>query len=152
MPDARHKVGRDRDATVPQEEGVSMAGPVVFISRSRIRDGRLADFGQHFRNGVGLVESGKPNTVLFHAFLDEDGETVEIVHVFPDAEAMDLHMAGAGERAKAAWEYLEPEGFTIYGVPSDGVLTRMREIADAGGIDLQLRPRHLGGFTRLSPG
>jgi hypothetical protein len=128
-----------------------VGGPVVFISRSRVREGRLEEFREHFRRGLDVIKATKPHTVVFHAFLDEEDMEVEIVHVFPDAKAMDLHMEGAGERAKAAWEHMEPMGFRIYGTPSDRVLTMMRQMAKAQGIDLQLKAEHVGGFARLSP-
>jgi hypothetical protein len=129
-----------------------MADPVVFISHSRIREGKLEELREQFRRSIGLIESAKPRTVFFHAFMDEDGGAVEIVHVFPDAAAMDLHMEGAAERAKAAWELMAPRGFRIYGAPSEGTLSQLRSMAEAQGIDLHVAPAHVGGFARLMPG
>jgi quinol monooxygenase YgiN len=108
-------------------------------------------FREHFRNGVPRIEADKPGTLVMHAFLDEEGTEVEIVHVFPDDEAMDLHMQGAGERAKEAYEFVVPEAFAVYGKPSDRVVAMMRQMAAANGIAMHSVPRHVGGFSRLQP-
>ena len=60
-----------------------------------------------------------PRTAVFLSFLDEEGSEVSFVHVFADSEAMDLHIEGADERARAAYEAIEPLGWEVYGTPSD---------------------------------
>jgi hypothetical protein len=129
-----------------------VAGPVVFISRSRIREGKSAALRDQVGQAASIIESTKPNTVFFHAFVDEEAGAVEIVHVFPDAEAMDLHMEGAAERARAGWELMAPEGFRIYGKPSERTLALLQGMAGAQGIDLHVASTHLAGFTRLTRG
>lgn len=125
-----------------------MAEPIVFISRNRIKPGKLDAFRRYFREGSGALEATKPNTVFFRAYLAEDGTAVSFVHVFPDAAAMDLHFEGADERSSGAYEYIEPVGFEIYGRPSDAVLESMKRQA-AEGLDLTVRPLDLGGFIRI---
>ena len=128
-----------------------MSEPIVFISTHRIKEGNLDGFTQLSREITPLIEAGKPQTVFFHAYLNEEGNEVTIVHVFPDADAMDLHFQGADERSAKALEFIEPQRFEIYGTPSDQVLAAMR--AETGpGVDLLLRPQYLGGFIRLKSG
>ena len=57
-----------------------------------------------------------------------------------------LLAAGAGW---AAYQYLEPRGWEIYGRPSDTALGSMREAATGAGVPLTVLPAHLGGFLRL---
>lgn len=45
-----------------------MTEPVVFISRHRIKEGKMDAFRQFFREGAPLVEQDKPQTVLFFAY------------------------------------------------------------------------------------
>jgi quinol monooxygenase YgiN len=125
-----------------------MAGSIVFISRSRIREGHLDAVRGHVHAAAELIEAGKPGTVLFEAYLDEAAGVLEIVHVFPDADAMDRHMEGAAERAEAAWTDLEPEGFSIHGEPAPATLGMLRSMAQARGIDLRHVPEHAGGYLR----
>ena len=128
-----------------------MSDPIVFISTHRIKEGKVADFKQLSREITPLIEAGKPQTVFFQAYLNEEGNEVTIVHVFPDADAMDLHFQGADERAAKAYEFIQPQRFEIYGAPSDQVLAAMRA-ATGPGVDLLLKPQYLGGFIRLKSG
>ena len=70
-----------------------------------------------------------------------DARAVTFVHAFGDAEAMDLHFEGAEERARAAYELLEPDGWEIYGRPSKQALESMRRSADSFGVDLRVSAR-----------
>ncbi len=76
---------------------------------------------------------------------------MSIVHFFPDAEAMDQHMEGVGERAARASDYLEFRRFEIYGQPSEETLQIMEKSASSGGT-LVLRPEPLSGYLRLGKG
>ena len=46
----------------------------------------------------------------------------------------------------AAYEFLEPDGWEIYGKPSDEVVESMRGAAAASGVTLKLQPEHVAGF------
>jgi hypothetical protein len=65
---------------------------------------------------------------------------------------MDLHFEGADERAQAAYAFIEPLGWEVYGTPSDAALRSLREAARAAGVKLTARPAFLGGFLRAAPG
>lgn len=128
-----------------------MSEPIVFISTHKIRDGKLDGFKERNRQVAQFMEANKPGTVAFLAYLNEDGSEVSIVHVFPDAEAMEQHMEGVGERAKGAAEFLEFRLLEVYGSPSDKVLQMMEQAPDSG-VTFRLRPEHLSGYMRLEPG
>jgi quinol monooxygenase YgiN len=133
-----------RDAEGPTME------PIVFISRHRIKEGKLEDVRRYIRQGVGTIEAEKPRTVAFQAYLDPPGSEVRIVHVFPDAEAMDVHFEGAAERAQAAYELIEPRGFEVFGPASESALGMLRQ-AERAGVTLEVWPESVSGFLRLSP-
>ena len=128
-----------------------MSQPIVFISHHRIKEGKLDGFKQYFPEGANLIEASKPGTVVTLAYLNEAGTEASVIHVFPDAEAMEQHMQGVGERANAAYEFLEPRGYEIYGRPSDQSLAVMKQFA-ASGIPLNVNPQPLGGYLRLKSG
>jgi quinol monooxygenase YgiN len=135
-----------------EERRMPMAKPIVFISTLRVREGKLEGFKQHYRQGAQLIEASKPGTVAFLAYLNEDGSEVSIVHVFPDAEAMELHVQGADERAKKTYEFLEPpHSWEILGRPSETVLEMMKQAA-ASRTTLTVKPQLLGGYIRLRSG
>jgi quinol monooxygenase YgiN len=125
-----------------------MSDPIVFISHNRVKEGKLDDLRQVSREGVKLIEADKLGTLVQLAYVNEDGTEVTFVHLFPNADAMDLHMQGASERAKRAYEFIESDRFEIYGTPSHGVMEMMKKIAGSG-VVLSVNPQHLGGFIRL---
>ncbi|MFQ5795131.1 MAG: hypothetical protein ACE5JP_08790 [Candidatus Bipolaricaulia bacterium] len=68
---------------------------------------------------------------------------MSVVHIFPDAKSMELHMQGVGEIAKKAYEFMEIVSFEIYGKPSDTVLEAMKKIAGSG-VTFRWSGRRLG--------
>lgn len=125
-----------------------MSEPIVFISAHRIKEGKLDGFTRLSREMTPLIEADKPATLLFQAYLDEESNQVSIVHVFADAETMDLHFQGADERSEKAYEFIQPERFEIYGAPSDQALAMLRQ-AEGQGVDVIVKARPLFGFIRI---
>ena len=128
-----------------------MGGPVVFISHFRVRDGMGAELRRRWPDATARIEAEKPRTAAFWSFLDESGSTLSIVHVFADAESMDIHFEGAEARAKAAYEVVEPRGWELYGPASDAAVATMAEAAASAGVPLTRRPEYVSGFSRLAP-
>jgi quinol monooxygenase YgiN len=123
-----------------------MSDPIVFVSHSMVREGKLEALQEFTRGMFPVLEAEKPGTVLHDGYVDEDGTQVHFVHVFPDADAMDAHMVGVADRTGKAEEFIETYGFEIYGTPSADTLAMLRR---APGIDVVVRPRALGGYIRL---
>ena len=128
-----------------------MSEPIVFISHNKMKEGKLDAFRKFNQEGFLLIREQKPATVALLAYAGEDGGEVSFVHVFPDAEAMDIHFQGADERSKRAYEFMQPISMEIYGSPNDGVLEMMKQIAESG-VTVSIDPDHLGGFLRLKSG
>jgi hypothetical protein len=125
-----------------------MSEPIVFISHSTVKDGKLEDLKDFLRTGATVLEVEKPGTVAFLAYADEAGSELSIVHVFPDAGAMELHLQGVDERAGAADEFIETQAYEIYGTPSPAVLETMRRFANTEGVSLTVRADNAGGYLR----
>jgi quinol monooxygenase YgiN len=127
-----------------------MAEPVVFISHFRVKEGKLDGLRRLQRDATQALEAEKPRTVLFLVYLDDGGRQMTVVHVFADADSMDLHFEGAEERSKLAYEFLEPRGWEIYGRPSEAALEALRRAAASAGVTLSVEAEYSGGFLRLS--
>jgi quinol monooxygenase YgiN len=125
-----------------------MEQPIVFVTTHRIKDGKLEQFKQQNRSVAARIEETKPNTLAFLAYLNEEQTEVSIVHVFPDAEAMDEHMKGLSERASAAAEVLEFGKLEVLGTPSDAVAAQMDSASQAG-VTVRMAPHHISGYLRL---
>jgi quinol monooxygenase YgiN len=124
-----------------------MAGPIVFISHQRVRPGKLEGFRSAFASVATSIEADKPGTIVFLAFASEDETEVRIVHMFPDAAAMDQHMVGVMERSALAREFMETTAFEVYGRLSARFAEVMRQAA-GGGISLTVMPDQIGGYVR----
>jgi len=96
-----------------------MTGPIVFISHFKIKEGKLNDVKQLSENVSNFIEANRPGTVAFLQFTNVDGTELSILHVFPDADAFDKHLEGAGERSNKAFEVIIPTRRELYGQPSD---------------------------------
>lgn len=126
-----------------------MSEPIVFVSHFTVRDDKLNELKQQFREVLETLAAEKVRTTAQLAYLDDTGTTVSIVHVFADADTMDVHFQGAEERSKAAYEFMDPAGWEIFGAPSDAALRMMRQAATSAGVALTVQPELLGGFLRI---
>lgn len=125
--------------------------PIVFITHHRIKEGKLEAFRKFNQEGFQLIQEQKPATLVLLAYAGADGSEVSFVHIFPDAEAMDLHFQGVDERANKAYEFIQPMRMEIYGLPNDRVLASMKQIAESG-VSVRIDTDFLGGFLRLKTG
>jgi quinol monooxygenase YgiN len=126
-----------------------MTEPIVFVSHFSVREGKLNELKQQFREVLEMLEAEKARTTAQLAYLDETGTNLSIVHVFADADTMDIHFQGAEERSKAAYEFMDPAGWEIYGTPSDAALQMMRQAATSASVALTVQPDSMGGFLRI---
>ena len=125
-----------------------MSGPIVFTSHFRVKDGALDAVREMMPRATARIEAEKPRTAGMAAYLSEDGSMLSIVHVFPDADAMDTHFAGSEDRSAEAYHLITPASWEIYGPASRGVVEQMRREASSAGVSLTLRPEATGGFLR----
>jgi hypothetical protein len=126
-----------------------MSQPIVFISRSRIKEGKLEGLKRYAPAITELIKSNKPGTVAMLAYVDEDEAEAHIVHAFPDADAMARHLEGVGDRAAEAFDYIETTGYEIYGDPGEAVLEAMHGYATQFGVSLTVFPNMIGGYLGL---
>jgi hypothetical protein len=122
--------------------------PIVFISHSLVRDGKLNGLRAFIASGAPMLQDLKPLTLAFLPYLSEDGRELAIVHLFADADAFDAHLEGVAERSGAADEFIEAIRYEIYGRPSDKALAMMRGAAERARVPLRLDPDYLSGFLR----
>jgi hypothetical protein len=125
-----------------------MTAPIVFISISRIVEPDPAAFSRALAAAASLIESTKPRTALFGAYVEEGRDEVRIVHVFPDAEAMIEHFEGSDDRTNAAATLLRPLSFEVYGEAPAGAVAQLRREASASGGTVGVWPDAVAGFAR----
>lgn len=126
-----------------------MSTPLVHIFTARIQEGKLDGYRHYAREHAAFAEQVHPGVLAFHLYLSEDQRTVAAVQVHPDADSMDIWMKDVvSEHGVTAYEFLEPgsERSLVYGTLNEATLEGMRQY----GVELDLNPEHLAGFTRLA--
>lgn len=125
-----------------------MSEPIVFVSHLRVKEGMLEAIKEASLETFEMLEASKPGTLVHLGFVSQDGSKISFVHLFPTAESMDDHMIGVEDRASKASEFLETDGYEIYGTPSPQVMQMMEQFAGPG-ITLSVEPDYFGGYLRL---
>lgn len=125
-----------------------MSEPIVFISHFKVKEGKLEGIKQYAQMMIEHMQANKPGTVAYLLYLNEEETELSIVHVFPDAEAYDRHLEGVGERAKGAFEFIEPMRRELYGMPNAQALAISRP-PDGSGMAFDHKPKRMGGYIRF---
>jgi len=128
-----------------------MTDPIVFISRNRVKEGMLDDFRNHYKESIPLTEMSKQGTIIQLAYINDDATEVEIIRIFPNAEALDLQLQGADQRSKTTYKFIEPTSIEIYGTPNHLAIEMMKKVAGSG-VEVSVKPQFIGGFIRNKPG
>lgn len=125
-----------------------MSKPIVYISHFKVKEGMLDTLKQRGQEVTEQIRANKPGTVAFLQYFNEEETELSIIHVFPDADSFDRHVEGADERAKAAFEFIEPTRREVYGLPSDQVVAMLRP-PDGSGIAFHIMHQSTGGYIRF---
>lgn len=124
-----------------------MSEPFIFITTSKIKEGKLDEYRTYTRKSVEIIHSNEPRLIAFSTYINEDGTMATTVQVHPDVESMLFHLQVMRERMDTAFEHLELESMTVCGRPNDQFLEIAKQFADSG-VSLNINPETLDGFTR----
>jgi quinol monooxygenase YgiN len=125
-----------------------MPEPIIFIAQQKIKPGKVEEYKKYYQEVAAWMDANKPQTFAHVAYVSEDGTEASVVHIFPDAEAMDMHMQGLGDLGTKAFTLMEIIGFDVYGTPSKMVLESMLKMVGPG-AKVNLKPQPAGGYIRL---
>ena len=124
-----------------------MSEPIVFISRNKIREGKVDEFRKYYRDSIPPILATKTDTLAQLAYENNDKTEFTIVRIFPSAEALDLQIQGADERSKNTYDFIEPISIEIFGLPNSATLEKMKKIAGTDVI-MKISSNYIGGFIR----
>lgn len=122
--------------------------PIVFVSHFRVKPGHEPAIRAMWTEVADAIAADKPRTAAYLAYLDADGGSLSIVHVFPDPASLAAHFAGASERAAAAYAHMDPAGWEVYGAPDPANLAELEASAARAGVQLSVSSEPIGGFLR----
>jgi len=134
-------------------EVTPMSGPLVFISHSKVKPGKLQAYQVQAVDATDLVESEEPRMIAFNFYASEDRADVATVQVHPDAESLDLHLRIFFDKLREkAFATLDTDEINVYGAPSNATLEMLSQMASQfPGLRVRVLREHQGGFLRPQP-
>jgi hypothetical protein len=122
---------------------------LVLIATNRLKPGALSAERARVLELVEFIEQHEPRLIAFNEYADEQAEEVTVVQLHPDADSLRFHTEVVAEHAARAYaETLDATmAIQLYGTPDEQILANLRRQA-GNGVQLTIRPDHLGGFTR----
>lgn len=128
-----------------------MSRHIVYIDRSSIRPGKLAELKRAIPELVKFIEPREPQLGSYGFYLDEESSTMTVVAVHPDAASVELHMEVGGAAFRDFADLIELEAIEVYGELTDRALEQLRQKADALGVSgrVDVQPLY-AGFSRSS--
>ena len=124
-----------------------MSGPLINVITYTIKPGKQEEARKRIPELVDFVETNEPRMIAFHAYLDQDGNTLSIVQVHPDAASMEFHMQVNAKHFATAFDWLDTSMSGQYFGPISGALTAELAKWDEAFTHL---PVHAAGFTRTT--
>lgn len=125
-----------------------MAEPIVYLDRSKVAAGRLAELKAAIARLAAFIEDSEPQLMAYNVYFDDDGATMTVVHVHPDAASLDRHLKVVAAKLPAFAGLLEMEGIEIFGRPSEQALSQLHAKAQLLGTGtVVVHDRH-AGFLR----
>ena len=126
-------------------------GPVIYIDRSDVHEGRLNELKAGIRDLVPFVESHQPQMVTYGFYLDEDARQMTVVAVHPDSASLERHVRIGGPEFKKLGPFIELRGIEVFGYLSESAVELLQQKAAAlGDRGVVTMHEQYAGFDRIS--
>jgi len=120
----------------------------IYVGTMSVKPGRLPALRKQLAELADFVETNEPRVIAFHAYLDEQGDRLTIVHVHPDSASMEFHMQVNAKHFATAFDNLDAViSEQYFGAISEGLAAELAKWDDPA-IAVTLMPCYEGGFTR----
>jgi quinol monooxygenase YgiN len=127
-----------------------MSGPIVYIDRSEIREGKLEEVKAAIRELVDFVAANEPQLLSYHFHINGGGTRMIVVAVHPDSASLEFHMDVAGPVFRKFTRLIDLTAIEVYGDVSDAARKRLQEKAQMLGRGAALAHEPFAGFARFA--
>lgn len=129
-----------------------MSELIVYVDRSRVRDGKLDELKEAMADLAAFVEANEPQILAYNVYFDTDGERMTVVHAHADSASLAFHVEVAGPKFPPIGEFIELESIDVYGRPDPDLVERLRDKASSlGSGRVTIHDLHRG-VDRISSG
>jgi hypothetical protein len=112
-----------------------MAGPIVLIDVSSVREGVLDELTARMNELAQFVRASETQAISYQFFLSPDEREMTVIQVHPDSDSIVAQMAAAAPLFRRFAELLRMTAMNVYGDPSAElreVLLRKAELLGLG--------------------
>lgn len=126
-----------------------MSKPIVYIDRSDVRPGTVADLRRAVIELVDFVMAREPQLISYGFYIDEEAPTMTVVAIHPDSASLELHLAVGGPEFRKVGHFITLRAIEVFGEPSRLAVERLQEKARMlGDAEVIIRSAD-AGFARL---
>ncbi|NUU24289.1 MAG: hypothetical protein HOV68_22715 [Streptomycetaceae bacterium] len=126
-----------------------MAEPIIYIDRSDILDGGIAEVRARMHDLAAFAEEREPQLIAYHFYIDASESTMSVAAVHPDTASMELHLEIGGPKFRGFAPFIRMRSIDLYGAPSPAVVDRLRQKAEMLGGALVTVHTLEAGFSHL---
>lgn len=126
------------------------AGPVIYIDRSDVHEGRWDELTAGIRALVAFVDSHQPQMVTYGVYLDDDARQMTVVSVHPDSASLERHVEIGGPEFKKLAPFIELREIEVFGRLSASAVELVHQKAAAlGDRGVVTMHEQFSGFDRI---
>jgi hypothetical protein len=125
-----------------------MSQPLVYVDRSKVRDGALVELKAAIAELAGFVREQAPQLLAYGVYFCDDYTEMTVVHVHPDAASLDGYLDLAGSRFARFGDLLTLSSIHLYGEPTAEALGQLHEKMRLLGSGEVVVHAPLAGFSR----
>jgi hypothetical protein len=127
----------------------AMSSAILYIDRSEIREGKLAELKAAIKELATFVETKEPRAISYNIYLSEDNKHLTVAQIHPNAASLEYHMEIAGPAFPKFKEMVRLKSIDIYGKPSEKLLQQLHRKAELLGSRTVTVHEWHAGFMRL---
>lgn len=125
-------------------------GPVIYLDRSDVDEGRSEELKAGIRALVAFVEANQPQMATYGFYLDEGKNHMTVVSVHPDSASLERHIEMGGPEFRKLAPFLALREIEVFGRLSERAVELVREKAVTLGDQGVVRVHEqFAGFDRV---
>jgi hypothetical protein len=125
-------------------------GPVIYIDRSSVHEGRWEELKAGIHSLVAFVESHQPQMVSYGFYLDEHAHEMSVVAVHPDSDSLERHIQVGGPEFKRLGPFLELRAIEVFGQLGPRAIALLQDkaasLGEGGAVTVH---EEFAGFDRV---
>ena len=127
-----------------------MGDIIVYIDRSEIREGKLAELKAGVTRLASVAQQLEPQLLSYSFFVDDEQSTMTVVVVHPDSASLEFHMETLAAEFRRLSPLLTLRSIEVFGHVSETAKTLLQAKArDLGNAEIAVHEQH-AGFSRAS--